>query len=187
MGAGETHLPGCPPLCEVMGVACGSNAWWPLSQRVRSVVGAWGPPELPGGEPHARDPWGLLPSGPSGGWAAVLLPDSHRGPSPWNSLRVHMVAVLPPSTLTSKAFTARDNTGGLAPRRVKSRFSMAFPSLSRTAVASRASLGSKEAAAASAFSRTLRASSMRLCRRPTKRGDCGDSRNRVRQSPCPGV
>ena len=62
---------------------------------------------------------------------------------------------------------------GLAARRVKSRLSWAFPSLSTQAPAPRGSPDS-EAAAASAFSRSLRASSMRLCLRPMKRGDCGD-------------
>lgn len=80
-----------------------------------------------------------------------------------------------PSGLTSNTFTARDKEEGFVPLREKSRLRTAFPSLSSNTTASSGFPGSEEAtaaaAAAAAASRSLRASSMRLCRRPMNLGD----------------
>lgn len=94
----------------------------------------------------------------------------------------------PPAPLTSNTLMARVSAGGLVGRRANSSVSTAFPSLSTRLPVS---ADSEDEAAASAFSRSLRASWMRLCRLPTKRGDCGERRAscprpRPARSPGPG-
>lgn len=113
-----------------------------------------------------RPPPGVRWWARGGRGAGLRDPPGREGPLSSRSPR-------PPAPLTSNTLIARVSAGGLVGRRANSRVSTAFPSLSTRLPDS---ADSEDEAAASAFSRSLRASWMRLCRLPTKRGDCGERR-----------
>lgn len=76
---------------------------------------------------------------------------------------------LNPIRLTSKTLRVRDSAGLFELLREKKRLSKAFPSLSSNTICS---LSPATSAAAAAASRSLRASSIKLCRLPTNLWDC---------------
>lgn len=173
-------------LCgPVFGSLWGGASPWPPVQpavtRAAHAIGCTSAPPRRGQASHGRRDRPFLqdPRRPPpgvrwwarGGWGAGLRdPPGREGPLSSRSPR-------PPAPLTSNTLIARVSAGGLVGRRANSRVSTAFPSLSTRLPAS---ADSEDEAAASAFSRSLRASWMRLCRLPTKRGDCGE-----RSASCP--